>query len=189
MIDYLHCYENNRIDVDWNTCGQAAIATITDYWYLNPYSLPRIEQDLVNNLYYWDDGQAIDAIINGGYGPDVVFGWGSTGGRIYDALASYGLNASVGYAGPYYQGWPGQWQGLQDYLAGNRPVPVIIDLGAISDAWWTAHWAIAYKIADDRVYLGNCSWNPSPTTDEFLKAWQCWYLPWGFNFCGVYASA
>src|SRR5256885_10615663 len=39
-----------------------------------------------------------DAVKNGGYGADVIFGWGTTGGRIRDALGSYGLNASVGYS-------------------------------------------------------------------------------------------
>jgi hypothetical protein len=189
MIDYLHCYCNCRQGVDWNTCGQAAIATITDYWGLDPYGLPRTALDPNNNLYYWDDGQAIDTIIAGGYGSDVPYGFGTTGFRVSEALASYGLNASVGFSGPYGQGWEGLWQTLQDYLAGNRPVPVMIDLGAISDSWWTVHWAIAYKIADDRVYLGNCPWNPSPATADFLWAWRCWYLPPTFNFCAVYATS
>ena len=38
MINYLHCYVNDRPQ-DWNTCGTAAIATITDYWGRNPYGL------------------------------------------------------------------------------------------------------------------------------------------------------
>ena len=188
----LHLYaeiSNYRPDVDWNTCGQAAIATITDYWGRNPYNLPRTKRDPINYLYYWDDGQAIDAVINGGFGPDVPYGFGTTGFRIREALASYRLDAFVGFSGSYGQGWQVQWQGLQDYLAGNHPVPVMIDLGAISDAWWTVHWAIAYKIADDRVYLGNCPWNPAPATADFLRAWACWFLPPTFNHCGVYATA
>ena len=88
MINYLHCYANSRPDVDWNTCGTAAIATIADYWGKNPYNLARKEIDWNNSRWYWDDGEAIDAIINGGFGPDVVFGWGTTGGRIVDALRS-----------------------------------------------------------------------------------------------------
>ena len=104
MISYLHCYVNDRPNVDWNTCGQAAIATISDYWGRNPYGLPRVERDGWNGRYYWDDGQAIDAIKNGGFGPDVVFGWGTTGGRVRDALRSYGLNAVVGHSGAFSWG-------------------------------------------------------------------------------------
>jgi hypothetical protein len=156
MINYLHCYANDRPDVDWNTCGQAAIATITDYWGLNPYGLARPEVDPTNNLYYWDDGVAIDAIVNGGYGSDVVFSWGTTGGRIKDALKNYGLSPSVGYSGFASHGWEGLWHAVQDYASVNRPVPVMVDLGGIGGPSWTVHWAIAYKVDGGRVFLGNC---------------------------------
>ncbi|MGZ4440362.1 MAG: hypothetical protein ACXVZN_08370, partial [Gaiellaceae bacterium] len=66
MISYLHCYRNSRPGTDWNTCGQAAIATISDYWGRNPYRLARTTRDATNGLYYWNDGQAIDAVKNGG---------------------------------------------------------------------------------------------------------------------------
>jgi hypothetical protein len=188
MISYLHCYSNSRPDVDWNTCGQAAIATITDYWSRNPYNLSRTAYDYKTSRYYWNDGAAIDAIKNGGYGPDVVFGWGTTGGRMSDALRSYGLNASVGYSGFGFWGWEGLWSSLQNYLYWNRPVPVMLDIGVLGGPAWGVHWAIAYRVADGRVYLGNMSGlgNASPTTNEFLSAWQCWFLPYGFNHCGVY---
>jgi hypothetical protein len=51
MIGYLHCYRNSRPGVDWNTCGQAAISTIADYWGRNPYGLPRNTRDSSNGLY------------------------------------------------------------------------------------------------------------------------------------------
>ncbi len=186
MINYLHSYVNSRPGVDWNTCGSAAIATIADYWGRNPYGLARREYDGRNNRWYWDDGEAIDAVIRGGYGPDVVFGWGTTGGRVQDALRSYGLNASVGYSGFASWGWENIYRNLESYLYWNRPVPVMIDLGRIGGPAWGVHWAIAYKIADGRVHLGNCSWNPAPTIREFQDAWHCWFLPYGFNHCAVY---
>jgi hypothetical protein len=130
MINYLHCYVNDRPE-DWNTCGTAAIATITDYWGRNPYGLWRREFDWRNGRWYWDDGEAIDRIKNGGFGPDVVFGWGTTGGRVAEALRSYGIGASVGYSGIFSWGWENLWSSLQNYLFWNRPVPVMIDLGAI----------------------------------------------------------
>ena len=186
MIPYLHSYVNSRPNVDWNTCGTAAIATISDYWGRNPYGLSRTVYDWRTGRYYWNDGQAIDAIKNAGFSPDVVFGWGTTGGRIRDALRSYGLNASVGYSGFFSWGWENLWQSLQNYLYWNRPVPVMIDLGAIGGPAWGVHWAIAYKIDGGRIYLGNCGWNPSPPVNDFLNAWHCWFLPYGFNHCAVY---
>lgn len=186
MISYVHCYVNSRPNVDWNTCGQAAIATISDYWGKDPYGLPRSEYDPRDERHYWDDGQAIDAIVNGGLGPDVVFGWGTTGGRIVDALRSYGLYASVGYSGFFSSGWENLWHALQNYLNYNHPVPVLVDVGALGGPWWLAHWAIAYRILDGRVWLGACPWNGAPHVNQFLSAWHCWYLPYGFNHCAVY---
>jgi hypothetical protein len=185
VIGYLHSYVNDRSS-DWNTCGQAAIGTITDYWGRNPYGLLRREYDPSNRLWYWDDGEIIDRVKAGGYGPDVVFGWGTTGGRVRDALRSYGLNASVGYSGFFSWGWQNLWSSLQSYVNWNRPVPVMLDLGAIGGPSFGVHWAIAYRVDGGRVYLGNCSWNPSPTVNDFLNAWHCWFLPYGFNHCGVY---
>lgn len=188
-ISYLHCYRNSRADVDWNTCGQAAIATIADYWGRNPYGLARTLKDPNDGRWYWNDGQAIDAVKNGGFGPDVVFGWGTTGGRIRDALRSYGLNAHVGYSGAFSWGWQNLWNSLQSYLNANRPVPVMVDLGLIGGPAWMVHWAIAFRISDGRVHLGNCNWNAqtrAPTIKAFQDAWQCRILPHGFNHCAVY---
>ncbi len=185
-ISYLHCYVNSRPNVDWSTCGQTATATITDYWRRNPYGLPRDTRDWYNGLYYWNDGRAIDAIKAGGFGPDVAFGLGTTGGRIRDALRSYGLNANVGHSGAFFWGWENQWSALRNYLAYNRPVPVILDLGLMGGPAWSHHWAIAYRYANGRVYLGACPWNSSPTESQFLSAWRCRALPYGFNHCGVY---
>jgi hypothetical protein len=179
QLTSFQAYVNSRPDVDWNTCGQAAIASITDYHGLNPYGLPRVGQ-------YWDDGEAIDAVINGGWGPDVVFGWGTTGGRIRDALSSYGLQANVGFSGAFSSGWEDQWQALNAYVSQNLPVPVLVDVGALGGSWWTAHWPIVYRIEGDQVYLGNPIGSSVVDQSTFLSAWHCWFLPYGFNHCGVY---
>jgi hypothetical protein len=184
-----HAYVNSRPDVDWNTCGQAAIATITDFHGLNPYGLGRTRIWTGDGQLYWDDGEAIDSIINGGFGPDVVFGWGTTGGRITDALRSYGLTAEVGYSGLFSAGWENQWSTLQSYLAADLPVPVLVDLGGIGGPWYTAHWPVAYGFDGSRVFLANCGWNPAPEVDAFLHAWHAWFLPYGFNHCAVYSHA
>lgn len=193
-ITYMHCYVNARRDVDWNTCGQAAIATISDYHGRNPAnywpkgpSLPREKQDPRNGLWYWDDGKAIDVVKGSGYGPDVAFGLGTSGGRIRDALVKYGLSrTTTGHSGAFSWGWEFQWDRLRAYLSVNRPVPVIVDLGQMGGPGWLHHWAIAYRYANARVYLGACPWNEAPTEREFLSAWHSSSLPYGFNHCGVY---
>jgi hypothetical protein len=189
MLNYVHSYTNTRPNVDWNTCGQAAISTMLYYHNRNPFNLNRVRQckDARDGRYHWDDGAAIDATIRAGFGPDVVFGLGSTGGRIRDALRRYGLNASVGNSGFAFWGWQNQWNALQNYLNANRPVPVCVDTGLLGGPAFGAHWAIAYRVSGGRVALGAMGrWNGNPTVNEFLSAWQCRHLPFGFNHCGVY---
>ena len=86
MINNLDAYANYRPDVDWNTCGQAAIATILDYHKVDPFGLPRSGGR-------WRDGDIIDALKNDGMGPDVIFGRGTSPPRIQEALQKYGLHA------------------------------------------------------------------------------------------------
>jgi hypothetical protein len=94
-----HAYSNSRPDVDWNTCGQAAIASMTDFNHKNPWNLPRGANG------FWNDGAAIDHVKQDGFTPDVVFGWGTTPGRIRDALRQYGVAADAGSSGLFFAGW------------------------------------------------------------------------------------
>jgi hypothetical protein len=186
-LQNFHAYRNFRRGVDWNTCGQAAIASIADFHDRDPYPLPRPVTG-ADGRKHWDDGQIIDTIVAAGHGPDVVFGWGTTGGRIRDALSSYGLTASVGHSGLFSAGWKDLWHRLRSHVDAGLPVPVLIDLGALPGGpSWTAHWPIVHAIRDGVVHLGNCSWAPTIDESTFLRAWHCWFLPYGFNHCAVYA--
>ncbi|GAA3573394.1 hypothetical protein GCM10022419_062950 [Nonomuraea rosea] len=161
-------------------------STILDFHGLDPFSLARPRLG-VDGKQHWDDGEIIDALIANGHGPDVLFGLGSTGGGIVNALTAYGLNAEAGWSGAFSGGWQDQWRTLLSYVELGRPVPVCLDLGAIGGGWYTAHWAVAYRIENDTVFLGNCPWMPQVPVAQFLHAWHCWFLPFGFNHLGVYA--
>lgn len=183
-----HAYVNSRPNVDWNTCGQAAIASMLDYHGRDPFGLPRVNSGADGRM-HWDDGTVIDNLINAGWGPDVIFGFGTTGGRISDALRYYGLNQNyVEYSGLFSAGWVELWDKLKYFLRVlETPVPVLVDIGALGGDWYTAHWPIAYRIgSSDEVYLANCPWSPIVDRDTFLRAWHCHFLPLGFNHCAVY---
>jgi hypothetical protein len=187
-LSSFHAYCNCRANVDWNTCGQAATASLTDFHHKDPYSLPRPGG-------FWDDGTVIDAIKNGGFGPDVVFGWGTTPDRIRDALRSYGLNAQSGHSGLFFSDWPTQWNSLLFSVYYYRqPAAVLVDIGMLGGPAFGAHWPIAWRMdytpSGMRVHLANMgSWVSQPMQDQFLQAWQCRQLPYGFNHAAVYCSA
>src|SRR4051794_37741382 len=117
-IQELHAYANRRLNVDWNTCGQAAIGTILDFHHIDPFGLPR------DRLGHWNDGAIIDALVADGQGPDVLFGWGTTPLRLGFALVKYGLPALP--ANVPFNLWNVQFQRLAENLASDLPVPVLL---------------------------------------------------------------
>jgi hypothetical protein len=184
-LQNMHCYANYRPDVDWNTCGQAAIASMLDFWHTHPFAIWKTLRG-TDGRFHWHDGEAIDAVKAAGFPADVVFGWGTTPGRIAAALTTFGLPSEVSHAGMFGIGGDQVWRRLQEYLSNGFPVPVLVDVNVFGGPLAGYHWPVAYKIDHGRVYLGNCPWNPSPTIDEFLRSWACSLLPVGFNFAAVF---
>ncbi len=183
----IHAYENCRPSKDWNTCGQAAIGTMLDYFGLNPYGLECVPQG--KSGCHWSNGEIIDALINDDCGPDNPFGLGTSVFGVAKALKKHGLDATASYSGFLLAGWEQLWEQLKSYLAARVPVPVIIDLGVIGGPQFTIHWAIAYRWEGGQVFLGNCGYRPVVPEDQFLRAWACGFLPYTFNHCGVYVRA
>ncbi|WP_138758729.1 hypothetical protein [Modestobacter altitudinis] len=183
MLTSIHAYINWRIDVDWNTCGQAAIATLLDFHGTQPWPITRFSDG------FWADGDAIDAVSRDGFGPDIVFGWGTSGGRIADAVRAYGLDAKV--RALFFQGgWDQAWPQLRESLDRELPVAVLLDLGRLGGPDFVFHWAIAYAYTEDRLNLAACSWNPTPSLEQFRSAWQCdaVFIPLDLKMCGVFVE-
>jgi hypothetical protein len=189
QLSYIHAYINYRPKVDWNTCGQAAMGTLLDFHNLDPYHLARTVVDGQDNQNHWFDGDIIDALKADGLDSDNPFGLGMTVFRVRDGLRKWGLRADAAYSGFLYQGWQSLWDSLQQYVAAGIPVPVLIHLGDIGGPMFTAHWPIVYRIDGGMVYLGNCGWAPQVAVDQFLVAWQCRFLPYTYNHCGVFVQA
>lgn len=173
-----------------NTCGQAAIAAIADYWNLDIDGLPRDAQN------HWVNATVVSRISADGYGPDVAGGkLGTSGGRLVDGLKHFGAQyAECGYAGIGGAGWEGCWSTLQSWVNTGYPVPVMISSSAI----WSnvgsleGHWPIVVSIDNNMVSLANATSNDQLCdlpVDVFLTAWN--YLKgsvYGYNHCYVVAS-
>jgi hypothetical protein len=173
-----YSYINSRPGVDWNTCGQAAIASMLDF-YGRDLGLQRGPNG------HWDAGAAIDKVKGDGYGPDAPFGWGSTPGRIRDALQHYGVPASTGSSGFFFSGWAEQWNRLLAYVYYSAiPIPVLIDTGAVGGpafgGHWTILWKMQYSTSGMLLYFGSwgSGWMSQPVPVEtFLQAWAARHLP------------
>jgi hypothetical protein len=183
-MDYLHSYRNVRPWVDWNRCGQAAVATVLDYHGLDPYGLSRPLYDERDGRYHWDDGEIIDRIKEE-FPPDHAFGlFGTTPERIRDALASAGLEACTASSRGVREGLR-IWEEVKSSAAAGQPVIVIMDLGKLGGRPFTAHWGVVYGVRHSTVRLANTGMSRVPE-ELFLRAFRCRFMLPPFNHCAVF---
>lgn len=167
---------NARPEVDHNTCGQAAAASV----------LAHFRAGLFATSESLTDGEAIDR-VRADFPPDVPLGLGTSAHRIAAALRNFGLRTEVSHSGPFARGVARAMERLTEHLTLGIPVPVCVDDGALGHRAWSAHWAIALRIEDARVVLGNANTAVIPL-DHFLTAWRCRHLPWPHHHCAVLAN-
>ncbi len=184
--DYLHSYYGSRPVVDFNKCGQAAIATVLDYYGLDPYGLERPVYDANDGRYHWRDGQIIDQIKER-FPPDNFFGlFGTTGTQIANALAYAGLETCVAYSAD--AGTGGEiWKEVKRWANEGFPVVVIVDRGKLGGRPFAAHWAVVHKVVGSRVHLANSKGTPVAPESRFLRAFRCRFMPSQFNHCAVFS--
>jgi hypothetical protein len=177
-LDYVHAYRNEREPkVDGNTCGQAAIATLLDFFGKDPFRLTREKFDTTDNKKYWDEGKAIDAVKASGFGPDAFGGlFGTSPSQIQAALSHFGLKAKIVFPPtfPSLNGRATAWANLQAYLGKGKPAAVLVGTAPIGGPTFGLHWAIVYRVEShsNEIPLGNWQQKPFPV-EVFLNAWQC----------------
>ena len=156
---------NERPGTDWNTCGQAAIATMLAHFRLGPFVLDASPAD----------GEAIDQ-LRPRFGPDMPLGLGTTAFRIAAALRAHGLGVER-----IDSGWRGQraascYDQLRAHVSSGTPTPVCVDARRLGGSTG-AHWAIVLEAGDAGVRLGNGLGRERMTLGDFLDAWACRALP------------
>jgi hypothetical protein len=172
--DALRVVVNARPGRDWNTCGQAAIATLLARAGRGPFAGGAAP----------DDAAAIDAIARA-YGPDVPFGLGTTVWRIVAALRANGLDAAHVHGGWFGHRADALLPRIAAHANTGHPVPVCIAARAVGRGRpGAAHWAIVLGVDDDAVRLGNCG-VPSLPVGRFVAAWRCPWLPYGHNAAAI----
>lgn len=182
QLDYVHSYGSS----EFNKCGQAAIATLIDFYGLDPYAVPRTESDDRDGRLHWPR-ESIIARIAGQFPPDMVFGLFGTGSKqIRKALRSYGCRSDVGHAGLLAKlDRDGLWADVRAFLDLRLPVAVMVDTQRLGSTFG-AHWPVVYRVDGGRVFLAN--WitdEESFPEDQFLDAWHCWFLPYPNQYCFV----
>src|SRR5438552_5247185 len=127
-------FRNVRDELDGNTCGQAAIATVLAHFDVPPFADPAT-----------DDAKAID-LVRETFGPDAPLGFGTTAFRVAAALRHHGLSAEITHSGLFATDLSGACERLRDQLRRGIPVPVCVDEGLLGGAPWFAHWAVVLGV-------------------------------------------
>jgi hypothetical protein len=181
----LHSYHSSRPRVDWNRCGQAAVATLLDYHGLDPYGLKKPIYDEKDGRHHWADGEIIDRICEQ-FPPNHLFGlFGTTPGQIVKALRFAGLEASR--ASSIDKGHQKIWEEVKRSIEAGLPVIVSMDMGKLGGRPLAAHWGVIYRIEASTVYLANTRNITTVPEARFLRAFRCWFMPPPFNHCAVFA--
>ena len=167
---------NTRPGIDWNTCGQAAVATLLAHARLGPFAPGR---DVT-------DGEAIDW-VHREFPADLPLGLGTSGMRLAQALRAYGLGVERVHSGWFGRGTAAAAHRLAAHVREGHPVPVCIDAGMLGGARGSAHWAIVVAVENARVRLGNAGPTDSLALDRFLALWRCPLLPYGHNHAAILA--
>lgn len=165
---------NARPGVDWNTCGQAAIATLLAHARLGPFA-PGVALT---------DAQAIDW-VGREFPADLPFGLGTSAHRIAHALRTYGLGVERVHSGWFGRNTAPVLERVAAHVALGHPVPVCVDAGMLGGAAGSAHWAIAVAVTDGHVRLGNTGLVEPVSLPRFLELWRCRLLPYGHNHAAI----
>ena len=182
----MHSYHSSRPRVDWNRCGQAAVATLLDHHRLDPYGLEKPIYDEKDGRHHWADGEIIDRICEE-FPPNHLFGLlGTTPRQLAKALRSAGLETRWAASTDEGEGRQKIWEETKRSVRAGLPVIVIVDMGKLGGRPLAAHWGVVYRIEDSTVYLANIKNITMVPEARFLHAFRCWFMPPRFNHCAVF---
>jgi len=168
---------NLRPGVDWNTCGQAAIATLLARFALGPFAPGTASPS---------DGEAIDLVCRD-FPPDLPFGLGTTAWRLCAALRHGGLGVEHVHSAWFGRNAEGALDRLRDHLDHGLPAIVCLDHGRLDGPAWSGHWAVALGMDAALVHLGNNGPAGDLPLEVFMHAWRCRHLPFAHNHCALLA--
>ncbi len=167
---------NTRPGVDWNTCGQAAIATVLAHTRLGPFAAGG----------FVSDGDAIDWVKRDFPG-DLPLGLGTSAYRLAHALRSLGLAAEHVHSGWFGRRTTRALERVVEHARAGDPVPVCIDLGRLGGPAGGGHWGIVTRAESDGLWIGNAGLDAPVPPERFLELWSCPLFPYGHNHAGVLA--
>ncbi len=164
--NYIHGYKNYGTP----NCGQAAVATIWDYWRFDPgYAGPRTVSDpSLSERQYWQDYQVVEQITRN-FPNDIV---GASPNRLCDAFRA------AGFENGWSWGPNTTYETIAPFINNSIPVPVICLV-----QWGAAlHWVCVYRLSDGHVWFSNPAQssigNYNDPAELSREQWRCARMPY-----------
>ncbi len=161
---------------DWNTCAQAAAATLLAPFALGPYSLGAIPTH-----------QAATRALTRTHPPDMPLGFGTTAFGLARLLEDHGFSVRIVHSSVFGRRRESTLAQIEAHAAAGWPVPVCLDDGLLGGRAFEAHWALVHEVRGDHVSLSLGRSRQLPL-EEFLTSWHCRHLPYTHNHCAILAE-
>jgi|GEM_PF-6468447 len=173
-VSRIHGYKNYTASGPISYCGQAAAATLWDYWGFDPgYCGGRQVPDphFPSGPLFWNDVIAVDAIRQR-FPNDVG---GMSPARLMDAVKSVGLQVSWGW-GPHHG-----IGSIAKYVQNSVPIPTVCLL-KWGQGIETLHWVVVFAIDNGQVWFTNPAMtegvgNPNDSYQLGQEKWRVAGLP------------
>lgn len=195
-IQPIYAYNNvaSNIEDQRVSCGQAAIASLFDYYNVSPYSLQRTQMSQVDGKNHYPN-TLVEHVMKDHPPASILNFRFTTREIILHALKSRGISTSESYAAAFGDGTT-EWSNLKKWLLKQRrPVLVLIDLHDLSKKsnvmgnypnWYALHWAFVYGFTNTHVQISSWERTFSVPIEAFMAGWHCKGLPYPNNFYAIY---
>lgn len=181
-VRYIHEFVNTLGIGHDNDCGQAAIATMMQFWNKNTHEdLSYNCYDSNDRRYYPGNNEMVNSVWKE-YPADAPFKWWTWKEQVANGLKGFGLsNVGVGYA-CFASNGQDAWNNVYEWLKAGYPVVVLIDWGPLTGDNWLFHYSVLHYFDGERVYLTNMGGYNVLEWKLFMSSWWCRGLPYPNNF-------
>jgi hypothetical protein len=189
-----YSYENLAGPLYESTCGQAAMATVLDWFGLNPFGLPRVARgqgDADDGRLHFDNSAFVGELTRR-YPPlELNTPWGRIRLTLREDLAraldDFGLKCEQRWPRAFSSGEEAREE-LVDWLqrTGN-PVITLLDIPKMwpQQSPYTLHWGVIYSCGQDGVAMASWHQTFGIPWNMFMRAWHCEGLPHPNNFLQI----
>lgn len=191
---YIYSHDNMPVGhlLRGASCGQAGVASMLDYWDVNPYRLPRVPTKLARDgrLHFPDE---LTGRVLADYPPANVFGIRFTVREtIIGALRKNGFTVDESYA-EFNGDGSFERDHLVEWLTKHPKIPLICLLGLADaetnrDGWYESlHWGLIHAVSATTVWMASWHKVVPYTWAQFMAAWHCRLLPYPNNYYAIHA--